>query len=225
QMHPGSTGTGNTGVVGGGGGGSTGGGGPNVTPGTDAPGYATFRRLSRFEYNNTVRDLLGDVSAPADGFPPDAQAGKSGSLLAGPVAEAAAPPLLAAAEPLAATAVTKMDKLLPCTPVPTAAADQDACAKTFIHGFGKRAFRRPLTADEESGLVAFYSAQRAANAADFPGAIRLVVSAVLMSPQFLYRWELTPKAAVREGAFVRFNGWEMASRLSYLIWGSMPDDI
>ena len=47
---------------------------------------------------------------------------------------------------------------------------------------------------------------------------------MLMSPNFLYRWELAPKAAVKEGAFVRFNSYEIASRLSYLLWASMPDD-
>jgi hypothetical protein len=47
---------------------------------------------------------------------------------------------------------------------------------------------------------------------------------MLMSPSFLYRWELAPGAAIREGAFIRFNGYEIASRLSYLLWASMPDD-
>jgi hypothetical protein len=227
EQNPGAGGTGNVGVTNGSGGTGVGpGAGGNVGPGgPDAPGNATFRRLSRFEYNNTVRDLLGDTSRPADSFPPDSESGKSGFLIGGTVAQADAAHLLEASEALATTAATKLDTLLPCTPLPTAAAAQDACAKTFIHSFGKRAFRRPLTTDEESGLVSFYSAQRAANPADFPGAVRLVISAVLMSPQFLYRWEITPKSVLRDGNLVRFNGWEMASRLSYLIWGSMPDDV
>jgi hypothetical protein len=226
----GGDGTGNVGVTPGGkGGGSSvggaGGGSVNPPPGTDAPGHATFRRLNRFEYNNTVRDLLGDTSAPATTFPPDAESGKSGFLIGGAVAHADASHLLEASEALAATAAGKLDTLLPCKPVPTGAAEQDTCAKTFIASFGKRAFRRPLTADELKGLTDFYTAQRAANPGDFPSAVRLVISAVLMSPQFLYRWEITPKSVVREGALVRFNSWEMASRLSYLVWGSMPDDV
>src|SRR5262249_3800855 len=52
----------------------------------------------------------------------------------------------------------------------------------------------------------------------------MVIEALLLSPQFLYRWELAPGAAVREDALVRFNSHEMASRLSYLVWASMPDD-
>jgi hypothetical protein len=226
QLQPGAGGTGNIGMDGAGGSGVGPGGGGNVGPtGTDAPGAATFRRLSRFEYNNTVRDLLGDSSAPANSFAPDTQAGKSGFLIGGTVAQTDAADLLGATESLAATAAGKLDTLLPCSPVPTAAAAQDTCAKTFIHTFGKRAFRRPLTPDEEAGLVSFYTAQRTANPADFAGAVRLVISAVLMSPQFLYRWEITPKSVLRDGSLVRFNSWEMASRLSYLVWGSMPDDV
>ena len=228
-LHPGSDGTGNVGVAGTTGGGGRGamggsGGGTVVPPGTDAPGNATFRRLNRFEYNNTVRDLLGDSSAPATTFPPDSESAKSGYVIGGPVAHADASHLLEAAEALSATAVTKLDTLLPCKPVPAGAAEQDACAKTFIGTFGKRAFRRPLTAEESKGLTDFYAAQRTLSPGDFPGALRQVIAAVLMSPQFLYRWEITPKAVVKEGALVRFNSWEMASRLSYLVWGSMPDD-
>jgi hypothetical protein len=226
--RPGAGGTGNVGAAGAGGGDVTppgGGAGGSVTPGVDAPGRAAFRRLNRFEYNNTVRDLLGDTTAPANGFPPDADSAKSGFLAGGTVAHADASHLLEASEALADAASKKLDTLLPCKPLPTAAAAQDACAKDFIVQFGKRAFRRPLSADEVAGLNGFYAAQRMANPADFAGAIRLVISAVLMSPQFLYRWEVTPKTAIKEGGLVRYNSWEMASRLSYLVWGSMPDDV
>jgi hypothetical protein len=216
----GGSGTGGSGGSGTGGAGGTGG---VLPPGTDAPGHATFRRLSRFEYDNTVRDLLGDTSGPAKNFPPDSDSGKSGFKIGGTVSAVDASRLLEASEAMAATAVTKLATLLPCQPVPTAAPAQDACAKTFITTFGKRAFRRPLTADEATGLNTFYAAQRTAGT-DFANSLRMVISALLMSPQFLYRWEVTPKTVVREGGLVRFNSWEMASRLSYLIWGSMPDD-
>jgi Protein of unknown function (DUF1592)/Protein of unknown function (DUF1588)/Protein of unknown function (DUF1595)/Protein of unknown function (DUF1587)/Protein of unknown function (DUF1585) len=226
-MHEGAGGTGNVGVMNGGAG-KTGGGGTGgsqvIPPGKGDPGHATFRRLNRFEYNNTVRDLLGDTTGPANTFPPDAEAAKAGYLIGGAVAHADASHLLEAAEALGATAATKLDKLLPCNPVPAAAVDQDTCARNFITSFGKRAFRRPLSTEEAKALTDFYAAQRMATPGDFPGAIRLVITAFLMSPQFLYRWEASPKQVLREGALVRFNSWEMASRLSYLVWGSMPDD-
>jgi hypothetical protein len=223
-IDPGDNGDNGAGGSGDRGTGGSGPGGAGGMAGPDALGHAIFRRLSRFEYNNTVRDLLGDSSNPADSFPPDAQAGKSGFLVGGTVAQADAAHLLEASEALGLAASKRLDALMPCKPLPTDAAAQDTCAVTFIGQFGKRAFRRPLTPDETSGLKAFYTAQRSANPSDWGAAIRVVVTAVLMSPQFLYRWEVTPKSAVREGGLVRYNSYEMASRLSYLVWGSMPDD-
>ncbi len=62
------------------------------------------------------------------------------------------------------------------------------------------------------------------NSAVFDEAIRWVINAILQSPKFLYRWELSDANAVKEGQFIKLNGYEMASRLSYFIWKSMPDD-
>jgi hypothetical protein len=201
-----------------------GGGGPGVVPtGPDVPGFAVFHRLNRVEYNNTIRDLLGDTSSPADGFPSDQQSAKSGYFTGGAIANNDASHLLDATEALATTAMGKLAALLPCKAVPAAPADQDACAKQFVTQFGKRAFRRPLSPEEGNGFNAFYTAQRMAGT-DFPNSMRLLISAMLMSPQFLYRWEVTPQSAVRDGALVRYNSYEVASRLSYLIWASMPDD-
>jgi len=203
------------------GGGSTGETGTGtVTPGE--PGVAVFRRLTRLEYNNTVRDLLGDASNPANSFPPDNQSAESGYVAGGPVADADASHLLDAAEALSQTAQGKLATLLPCGAPPAASADQDKCANDFITQFGKRAFRRPLTADEAADLTALYSGERASGT-DFPNAMRVLIAAFLMSPQFLYRWEVTPDTVVRDGAMVRYNSYEMASRLSYLFWASMPD--
>jgi len=182
-----------------------------------------FHRLSRTEYNNTVRDLLGDNTRPADKFASDQESAKSGYATGGTVAEVDASNLYEAATTLATNAMAHLADLLPCKSLPAAAADQDACAKQFIAQFGKRAYRRPLTADETAGLTAFYTQSKAA--ADFPNAVRLVISAMLLSPQFLYRWEVdSTKAPVRENNLIRYNSYEMASRLSYLIWASMPDD-
>src|SRR5688572_23798827 len=98
--------------------------------------------------------------------------------------------------------------LLPCNPIPTAAPDQDRCAQQFVAQFGRRAYRRPLAADEAKLLVDHYTQMRALPGQDFPGAIRTVISAMLMSPNFLYRWELAPRgAAIKEGSLLRFNGY------------------
>jgi hypothetical protein len=202
------------------------GGGPGgMMPGPPAgdEGRAVFRRLSRLEYNNTIRDLLGDSSRPGEGFAADQDSARSGFFAGGAVANTDASQLLEATESVAASAVKRLAELLPCKSVPAAAADQDQCARQFISQFGKRAFRRPLTPDEVTAFTDFYSGQRSGGQ-DFPGSVRLLIAAFLMSPQFLYRWEVTPGSAIREGELVRYNSYEIASRLSYLIWASMPDD-
>jgi hypothetical protein len=200
---------------------------PSPAPGgpADEPGEAVFRRLTRVEYNNTIRDLLGDTSAPAETFPGDTQSAGSGFGKGGIVGGVDAGRIFEATEKIAGEAVTKrLASLIPCKTVPTADADQNKCAQDFIAQFGRRAYRRPLATEEAAALFDLYTRQRTDTKHDFPNAIRVVLSAMLMSPNFLYRWELAPKAAIKEGAFVRFNGYEIASRLSYLLWASMPDE-
>ncbi len=199
---------------------------PAPAPGSaDQPGEAVFRRLTRVEYDNTIRDLLGDRSAPAEVFPGDTQSAGSGFGKGGIVGGVDAGRIFEATEKLAADAVkNNLATLIPCKSVPAADADQEQCARDFIAKFGLRAYRRPLVAEEQAALFDLYSQQRGEAKNDFPGAIRVVLSAMLMSPNFLYRWELAPRAAIREGDFIRFNAYEIASRLSYLLWASMPDD-
>jgi len=109
--------------------------------------------------------------------------------------------------------------MLPCTP----AADEAGCAKTFIETFGLKAYRRPLLADEVTRLTALYDKGRGELMLDFNGAIGLVVEAMLQSPAFLYRWELGPQLATMDGAVAKLSPYEVASRLSYFILRSMPD--
>ncbi len=209
--------------------------GPGVNPGAlpsdsdTVPGPAPLRRLTRLEYENTVRDLLGLTTVPKGKigtFSADQESAASGFLRGGSVTAAPdARALLLAAEELSAAALQQVPALLPCAPVPAAAPEQDACADKFIAGFGRRAYRRPLTDAELEDARGLYRAQRAPDAgATFPQAIANVVTAMLQSPYFLYRWELGPAAPLKEGQLIRFNQHEVASRLSYLFWSSMPDD-
>lgn len=186
---------------------------------TPQPGEAPLRRLTRYEYDNTLRDLLGDVTAPGESFPPDQKIGAFSNT----ATALTVPPLLAqgyesAAEELAKTAIANPSKLLPCDPV---AAGEDACAQQFIATFGKKAFRRPLTDDEKAGLFALYQTNRAG--ADFTNGIQAVLEAFLQSAPFLYRAEDGVVSKINAGV-VPLSSYEMASRLSYFIWGSMPDD-
>jgi hypothetical protein len=185
----------------------------------NAAGTLPLRRLTRREYNATVRDLLGDTTLPADQFPSDRD-DTFAFRRSGVVAVQDATLIRSAAESLAAGAVRNLATLLPCN---AATAGEPVCAKQFVDGFGPRAYRRPLSQADTDHLMALYTAGRTALKLAFPDAIGLVIEGILQSPAFLYHWEAPPVAPVREGMLVKLSPYEVASRLSYFLWGSMPD--
>jgi Protein of unknown function (DUF1592)/Protein of unknown function (DUF1588)/Protein of unknown function (DUF1595)/Protein of unknown function (DUF1585)/Protein of unknown function (DUF1587) len=191
--------------------------GTGVVADPNAAGPMPLRRLNRLEYNNTVRDLLGILTKPADAFALDLEAGFA-FRRAGLVSSLDASNLRDAAEQIATAA--NITTLATCA---VGAAAEDACAKAFITSFGGKAFRRPVNADETARLVALYQAGRTTVKLDYPGAVRLLIEAMLQSAPFLYHWELGPAAPLLEGKLVRLGPYEVASRLSYFLWGSMPD--
>jgi hypothetical protein len=190
---------------------------PKIT-GPSKP-VAPLRRLSRLQYNNTIRDLLGDTSKPADAFLADEILGSfAGSASLARVAPTMVDQYRSAAENLAAKAVKNPTTLAPCKA--TDMAGEEACARAFITDFGLRAYRRPLTTDEVTGKVAVFRAVRAEG--DFAFGMQAVIAAFLQSPFFLYRAELAPAGAMA-GAVVPLGPYEIASRLSYFLLGTMPD--
>jgi hypothetical protein len=168
-----------------------------------------LRRLTHSQYNNTVRDLLGDYSRPADKFPPeDFVNGFKNQLRTQGM-----PPLLAdaygvAAEKLALNAFRAGDVngLVPCKP---SSARDAKCRDQFVQTFGLRAFRRPLTDAELRRYATLFSAQ-AGKTGQFLDGARIVVEAMLQSPKFLFHAESGRDSAI-------------ASRLSYFLWDTMPD--
>jgi hypothetical protein len=192
-----------------------------------APGPAPLRRLSRLEFDNTVRDLLGVTSATAAGRLTDDQGSHdSGFNTGGSITGSSdARGVMTSAEEIAAAALQKLPTLLPCNPIPAGRAEQDACADSFVEKFGLRAFRRPLSANEAMELKTLYRANRDAPLNDtFEQAISAVITGVLQAPQFLYHWEVNPDGPIKDGKLLRLGPYELASRLSYLFWASMPDD-
>jgi hypothetical protein len=185
-----------------------------ASPGGPAP----VRRLTRREYNNTVRDLLGDTSEPADQFAADGVVGAFESNAESVVTSLLAADYESAAETLASR--LDVDSILPCRPAPGGAGDE-ACARTFIGVFGKRAFRRPLAAAEIDRYVRLYAGARG-RGHDFAGGVRLVVQAFLQSPHFLHHIE-RGGAGGAVGAAAPLSPHELASRLAYLLWQTMPD--
>ncbi len=181
------------------------------------PGPAPMRRLTRWEYNNTVADLLGDTTAPASSFVPEAgQFGFDNAAAGATLSDVVVEQFESAARGLAANAVSNMPGLLACDVETTG---EDACAAEFIERFGRRVFRRPLNEDEAARYQALYEASKASYG--FSTAIELLLSGMLQSPHFLYRIEIENSAST---TVVPVHAYEMASRLSYFLWGTAPDD-
>jgi len=85
--------------------------------------------------------------------------------------------------------------------------------------FASRAWRRPLTPVERQSLRAFYQAARSTRQLDHDGAMRTLLARILMSPAFLYRLEMSPRSTE-----TRLDDWQIASRLSFFLWSSIPDE-
>ena len=182
------------------------------------PGTSPIRRLTRVEYDNTVRDLLGDETHPAQSFAAEEESlGFNNQATALNVTQLHAEQYLEAAEALAATAVEDLGKLTGCDPAEKSEAE---CAEAFIVGFGKKAFRRPVDAEELERYRTLFDVW---SGDGYQTAIRIVLTAILQSPHFLYRVEFGMPDPVEEDV-VELDQYEVASRLSYLLWNSMPDD-
>jgi hypothetical protein len=198
--------------------------GPAV--GADSAGPHALRRLTLLEYQNTIRDLLGVTLTDTDrrGFAAD-QVGQGGyGNGAAIVTSVDSRQFLDTSGKLAAAAVADPGKLLPpgcAAPAPDAEA---GCIGTFIETFGLRAFRRPLDPGERDRLLALYQQLRGPEVgASYVEAVHDLVLAFLQAPEFLYRWELDGPP-IQDGELVRFGPYEIASRLSYFLWATMPDD-
>jgi mono/diheme cytochrome c family protein len=104
---------------------------------------------------------------------------------------------------------------------PAGAGDEDRCAQQVIANLTRRAYRRPVSEVDLAGPLEFY---RQAKAADgFEAGIEAALAAILVSPQFLFRMERDP-AHVAPGVAYRLSDIALASRLSFFLWSSIPDD-
>jgi cytochrome c553 len=187
------------------------------------PGRVTIRRLNRTEYNNTIRDLVGVDFKPAKDFPADDVGygfDNIGDIMF-------LPPLLmekylAAAEKIVDTAfqTPALKKRIMITA--PSGRNKTAVARTILEQFGRRAFRRPVTAGELDRLVRFVDLAEK-NGDSFETGIQLALRAILVSPHFLFRIELD-REPNNPKAIHAINEYELATRLSYFLWSSMPDE-
>ena len=195
------------------------GGGTPPPAGTD-PGRVTLHRLNRVEYNNTVRDLLGTTRMPADDFPIDDR----GSGFDNIADVLTLSPLHIENYYAAATALvdealataSQRSKLVTCDLV----AQGAACARKVLEAFVPLAWRRPTVVSEIDALMAPVTLATTQMDPVEQG-LKIALRSVLMSPHFVFRVETDPSPT--SAAAHPLQQYEIASRLSYFLWSSMPD--
>jgi len=180
------------------------------------PAVTQARRLTTVEYQNAISVLFDGQLTPSTKYP-----GSAGKSLTGFSTEPAlndvgaggAEQLMFAAEEVSLQIPAALAKLLPCA----ATAPGEPCVNTFLDKYGTRAYRRPPTATERGELLDEYRAA-VASGASFSESMAMVVDHLLQMPQFLYVVEGSA------GAGRALDGYELASRLSFMLTDSIPDD-
>jgi len=168
----------------------------------------TLRRLTNSQYNHTVRDLLGNNGSPANQFPPE-------DFVNGFKNQFASQSLSPLLEDAYSNAAEKLAKRAFRNGVPAtmiACQPSAACRAEFVRSFGQKAFRRPLDPAEVRRYEGVFQQGK-----DFATGAQLVVEVMLQSPNFLFRLEDTDNP--------KWRPYAEASRLSYALWDSMPDDV
>ncbi|MBN8613302.1 MAG: DUF1592 domain-containing protein [Deltaproteobacteria bacterium] len=176
-------------------------------------------RLTRVEYDYTVRDLLHVGTSPAPGFAADD--GTTGFEVGGTVSPLLAEQYVDAALALgerAADDPAAVDAAL--GRCPTSGSEAEACVEDFLERFTRLAFRAPTDRVEIDALMALYREGVAIEG--HRGGLTAAIAGVLSSPRFLYHRESEP--ALDAGAVGALDGTTVASRLSYFFWRSMPDE-
>ncbi len=179
-----------------------------------------MRRLTETQYRNAIAEVFkGQASLPADFALPkigSPESGFSSDPNYNAVDLAAAREFNSASIEIPLSVVSKLGTLLPCSSSPS-----QECAQQFIEVYGHRAYRRPLEEDEKANLLKAFKLGTGADA--FKDGIALVVSTMLQSPQFLYEYEVG-EPLEDEPQVLRLKGHEVASRLSFMLWDSSPDE-
>jgi hypothetical protein len=214
-----SSSTGGSSAMGGGAGGTT-----STASSKPEVDVMTIRRLNRTHYANTLRQLTGTAQDYASKFPADDLSfgfdNIGEALTVQPLHielfEQSADAVLTELFALPATDPNRA-KVLGCD----AQSGGHACVVSTVLAFAQRAFRRPVVEAEITPFVSISDsyAMTGGTAAD---GLKLALKAVLLSPHFLFRVELDPSPTAKD--VHRLNGYELATRLSYFLWSSMPDD-
>jgi hypothetical protein len=184
---------------------------------TPSVGTSPLLRVTRTQYAHAVRDLFDGQEISTTTLPEDEKLGTFYSNAAAPVAALDVEKYFDTAEAVASAAAGKLAQLTPCD---RTALGDSACFETLSQAWGRRIFRRPLSAEELSdfeGIFAAHSGQ------GFDNGMRLVLTAMLASPHFLYRVELGGGTG-GVTALLPLAGHELATRLAFFLWDSTPDE-
>jgi hypothetical protein len=197
-------------------------------PKDDAPttkgGPVSLRRLTEPEYRQIIADVFGTTIKVPGRFEPDVR--DNGLIAVGTSRESVAGTGLEqydlTARGIAAQVVDDAHRatLVPCTPAKTTEKD-DACATQFIARTGRLLFRRPLNQGELQTQVKD-AGESATKLGNFYGGLELSVAAMLVSPQFLFRQEVSEPDPDNAGQR-RLDAYSKASRLSFFLWDTTPD--
>lgn len=190
----------------------------NPPPFTPAP--AMLRRLTRTQFRNAMKDVFGyavDVNTlDADSWDDNMATIGAGVVVTSDQGAEQYDTAVEAAVNAVFSDTTKRSTFLGCTPT---GQSSDTCLRGFVQKLGLRAWRRPLASAEVDQLATVAASASTTLGSAVEGA-RWATVALFESPNFLYRPELGAPAA---GGSMRFSGYEMAGRLSFLIWNSIPD--
>jgi len=185
---------------------------------------AVVRRLTTLEYAHTVFDTLGvDIAADAEArLPADLRSDGFSNQISGLLVSFSH---VEAYRDLAKLIVAQLPDLPGLVDAHTSCTDfADGCESSFIEGLGARVWRRPLAADEVASLRPIFTAAHD-EGDDFVTAAGLVLEAMLQAPQFVYRLEDELPGSGAPGELRVLGDYEIASRLSYLLWSTSPDDV
>jgi hypothetical protein len=195
-------------------------GGPTIARADVDPGRVEIHRLNNTEYDNTVRDLLGTQSKPAAKFLAEEGLNFDNTASALGMTSSQYEAYFNAARDLmteAKATPAELARFVTCTPTKAA----DPCARQVVETFGAKIYRRPLEMAEIDRAMKVFDADmaRGGTGAD---ALLLAVRAMLSAANFLYRIEYDPSPTSTVAHAL--SAYELASRLSYLHWSTMPDD-
>ena len=205
-----------------------------IDPQNPDPGHVTLHRLNRVEYENTIRDLLGINYDAQSVFPPD-DTGHGFDNIADVLT---LPPMLLEKYVVAANQIVSQAVPMPTSkntvkpenykkffpkPVPDDAKGRQTYARELLENFARRAFRRPPDKKTLDRLVSLAEGTYSQPGKTFESGVAQGMVAVLASPRFLFREERAEPSSGRS-AYPFVDEFSLASRLSYLLWSSMPDE-